>query len=88
MYCHKCGKEIPQNANFCIFCGSEIIRINQHSATNIMANSEDFISKEHTAKNSNIETVHDSVNKGESYSLLIGLAYIIVILVYGLLSDV
>ncbi|MCD8204274.1 MAG: zinc ribbon domain-containing protein [Coprobacillus sp.] len=25
MYCHKCGKEIPDDADYCPYCGSEVI---------------------------------------------------------------
>ena len=25
MYCSKCGKELPINANFCSYCGNKIV---------------------------------------------------------------
>lgn len=24
MFCRKCGKEIPDNANFCFYCGTQV----------------------------------------------------------------
>jgi len=31
MYCNQCGKEIPEDSNVCMYCGSRIITVEEDS---------------------------------------------------------
>ncbi len=43
MYCHKCGKEIPDDADYCPFCGAEVI-YKQKTPTKTIEDEEGYIS--------------------------------------------
>ena len=41
LYCSKCGKQIPENAKFCPYCGEEVI-FNRNNPDAIVIKPEDI----------------------------------------------
>ncbi len=108
MYCHKCGKKLSNDVDFCIYCGARAIKLEKTiSDTTALHDSESL--KKNTAKtekeNISIKnectssndpkqsldiSAQDSIKNdditADDYSIWSGIAFIGVMLIYGLLA--
>ncbi len=107
MYCHKCGKKLSNDVDFCIYCGAKAIKLEKTIINTTALHDSEYL-KKNTGKmekenisimndysfsnnpkqsldNSAQESIKDGDITTEDYSILSGIAFIGVMLIYGLI---
>ena len=107
MYCHKCGKKLSNDVDFCIYCGAKAIKLEKTIINTTALHDSEYL-KKNTGKmekenisimndysfsnnpkqildNSAQESIKDDDITTEDYSIWFGIAFIGVMLIYGLL---
>ena len=107
LFCHKCGKKLSNDVDFCIYCGAKAIKLEGtisdittlHDSESPQKNTAE-IEKENISimnactslnnskqslDNSAQESIKDSDITTDDYSIWSGIAFIVVMLIYGLL---
>ena len=108
LFCHKCGKKISNDVDFCIYCGAKAIKIEKIISDTTALHDSEYLKKntakiekenisimnECTTSNNPKEDIdnsaQESIKEGDiatdDYSIWSGIAFIGVMLIYGLLS--
>lgn len=86
MFCRNCGKEIPNNTNFCNYCGAAQ---NNSSSQNMQANHQVY-GEQSTVHSQPVNTApHPQSSKESSTKKKVGIVLVclqIVMLIYGISS--
>lgn len=87
MFCRNCGKEIPENTNFCNYCGAAQ---KNGSAQNAQANSRTYGQQQSATRSKSVNTVsHSSNSKKSSTKKKVGIVLVclqILMLIGGISS--
>lgn len=87
MFCKNCGKEIPENTNFCNYCGAAL---NNGAAQNTQPNSRTYGQQQSTAHSQPVNTApHSPSSKKSSTKKKVGMVLVclqILMLIGGISS--
>ncbi|MFA7222621.1 MAG: zinc ribbon domain-containing protein [Bacilli bacterium] len=84
MYCHNCGKEVPDDAKFCPNCGVDLSSITKKDDVYPISDEHPYVNNE----NNNSSVFNNGKSKGANNFSIIGFIFSFILPVFGLIFSI